>query len=76
MRSNSYITAHDVARKLGVARYRVYEWVRDGQIPYLRTVGRILFDPVEIEQWLRRDRKDSDSSESLKRPEIEVSVGT
>lgn len=56
MQSQRYMTPNEVARLLNVARYRVYAWVRDEKIPYLRTVGRILFDPKEIEQWLRRDR--------------------
>lgn len=76
MQSQRYMTPNEVARLLNVARYRVYAWVRDEKIPYLRTVGRILFDSEEIEQWLRRDRKDSNDSESLKRPVIEVSAGT
>lgn len=58
MKQKQYLTALALAQHLDVDRYRVYEWVRDGQIPYLRTVGRILFDPDEIEQWLRRDRKE------------------
>lgn len=59
MIQRKYITVRDVAELLNVDRYRVYEWVRDGQIPYLRTVGRILFDPDEIDAWLRRERSAS-----------------
>lgn len=59
MTAKQYLTVSEVARLLKVARYRVYEWVKADQIPYLRTVGRILFDPNEIEEWLRRERADS-----------------
>lgn len=58
MKQKQYLTPINLAQHLNVDRYRVYEWVRHGQIPYLRTVGRILFDPDEIEQWLRRDRNE------------------
>lgn len=67
---NSYLTPRDVAKLLGVDRFRIYAWVRDGQIPYLRTVGRILFDPEEIDQWLRRDR---DNNSSLS-PEVGANI--
>lgn len=67
-----YLTPRDIARRFNVARYRVYEWVRDGQIPYLRTVGRILFDPAEIENWLRRDRNESNSNASQSNSVVSV----
>lgn len=57
MQSQRFMTTNEVARLLNVDRYRVYQWVRDNKIPYLRTVGRILFDPNEIETWLRRERR-------------------
>lgn len=60
MTAKQYLTVSEVARLLKVARYRVYEWVKADQIPYLRTVGRILFDPDEIEQWLKRERMGSE----------------
>lgn len=56
MTTKQYLTVNEISKLLKVARYRVYEWVKADQIPYLRTVGRILFDPGEIEQWLRRER--------------------
>lgn len=59
MTAKQYLTVSEVAKLLKVARYRVYEWVKADQIPYLRTVGRILFDPNEIEEWLRRERMGS-----------------
>lgn len=60
MTAKHYLTVSEISRVLKVARYRVYEWVKADQIPYLRTVGRILFDPNEIEQWLKRERKGSE----------------
>lgn len=67
MTKKSYLTVSEISKVLKVARYRVYEWVKADQIPYLRTVGRILFDPGEIEQWLKRERmrKDSEASEKF-----------
>jgi len=50
------LSVKDVARMLAVNRFRVYEWVRLGKIPFLRLVGGIRFDPEEIENWLRRHR--------------------
>lgn len=60
MTTGQYMTVSELSKVLKVARYRIYEWVRDNQIPHLRTVGRILFDPNEIEAWLRRARKESE----------------
>jgi len=64
MPEREYLTASEVAKLLKVARYRVYEWVRDHQIPHLRTVGRILFDAIEIEAWLRRERGERQQEQS------------
>ena len=54
--TKNLLTTSELARFLGMARYQIYDWVRNEQIPYLRTVGRILFDREEIEKWLRRHR--------------------
>ena len=56
MQSQQYMTPNDVAKLLNFARCHVYACVRADKIPYLRTVGRVVFDPGEIEQWFRPDR--------------------
>jgi len=50
------LSVKDVARMLDVNKFRVYEWVRLGRIPFLRSVGGIRFDEGEIYDWLRRHR--------------------
>ena len=61
------ISVKDVAQFIGVNRFRVYEWVRNDEIPYLRTVRGIRFDPEQIQQWLRRHR---DNSKMLNKHEL------
>ncbi len=55
--TKKFLTTQDLAKLLGVARYRIYEWIRDDEIPYLKTVGRFLFDGEEVENWLKRHRQ-------------------
>ena len=50
------LNVQEMTKKIGVNKYRVYEWIRENKIPYLKTVGGIRFDPDEIDEWLRRHR--------------------
>lgn len=48
-----------IAKRIGVSRFVIYEWVREQKIPYLKTVGGLRFDADEIENWLRRHRENA-----------------
>ena len=52
------VDVREIAKRIGVSRFIIYEWVREEKIPYLKTVGGLRFDPVEIDGWLKRHRQD------------------
>lgn len=59
------LTVKQVSTLIGVNRYRIYEWVRNNQIPHLRTVGGVRFDQGEISKWLKRHRNKKDEGFGL-----------
>jgi excisionase family DNA binding protein len=48
------LTTAQVAAKLGVSRWTIYNWARARRIPYTRVGAALLFDPAELQQWLRQ----------------------
>ena len=56
MATKQFLDVEGVSKLLHVSKIRVYKWVKRGQVPYLRAVRNIFFDPEEIEQWLKRHR--------------------
>jgi predicted site-specific integrase-resolvase len=49
----------DVATKLGVCRGTLQNWRSQGRGPaFVRLVGKIYYDPADIEEWLRGQRVD------------------
>lgn len=43
----------EVAELIGVSHTCIYTMVREGQIPFKRVRGRILFHREVVESWLR-----------------------
>ena len=48
----NFITAGEVAVKLGVTVDTVYFWARNKSIPHVRLGHRIRFDPQKLAQWI------------------------
>ena len=48
------LTADQVAQRLGIRLHRTYELAREGQIPSVRIGRTIRFDPVAVEEFIRR----------------------
>jgi excisionase family DNA binding protein len=45
-----------LSNMLGFSEHTVYDWVKQGKIPYLRVGhGHIRFDPAEVGRALRRN---------------------
>jgi excisionase family DNA binding protein len=50
-----FLTAREVANKLGFCTETILRWQRDGELPAIRThTGRIRFSEAEIETWLKQ----------------------
>jgi excisionase family DNA binding protein len=47
-----YFTAAQVARKLGVTRQAVYQWIANGVMPHLK-IGDVIRIPRDFEQTLK-----------------------
>ncbi|EFH88806.1 helix-turn-helix domain-containing protein [Ktedonobacter racemifer] len=50
--SVSYLTAPQVAAKLGLSRSQIYAMVAERSIPHYKIGGSIRFNPIEIDAWL------------------------
>jgi excisionase family DNA binding protein len=43
------MSPQEVAKRLGVARVTVYQWVRRGKLPAVRVGGKLLIRPSDLE---------------------------
>lgn len=50
--SRDVMTAGEVARYLSVSRSKIYEMVKDGEVPHLRLGTRIRFPRSAVDRWL------------------------
>jgi excisionase family DNA binding protein len=48
------LNVKELAARLGLAEYTVYEWVSEKRIPYTKVGRRTMFDPAEIARWLEQ----------------------
>ena len=56
MAQHNYLSIADVANKLSVSRSTVRRWVALGRVPCYKPFGRLRFDPVEIENLVRKSK--------------------
>ncbi|GHO72852.1 hypothetical protein KSD_06230 [Ktedonobacter sp. SOSP1-85] len=54
--SQPYLTANQVAVKLGFSRSQIYAMVTERSIPHYKIGGAIRFKPEEIDEWLVQSR--------------------
>jgi excisionase family DNA binding protein len=47
------LSVKELAILLGVHRVTIYDWVSQRMIPFVKVGARTMFDPREIERWLR-----------------------
>ena len=52
----SYLTASQVASRLGFSRSQIYAMVAEQSIPHYKIGGAIRFNPEEIDEWLVQSR--------------------
>ncbi|MCK5138067.1 MAG: helix-turn-helix domain-containing protein [Bacteroidales bacterium] len=51
------LTVEDVSKMLNISKGAIYNMTSARQIPFFRRGGRIYFDRVEIDEWIRSDRR-------------------
>jgi len=49
----SLMTIDEVADYLRVKRRTIYDWVKKGKIPAIKTIGQWRFEKEKIDTWLR-----------------------
>ncbi len=54
--TRNLIDVKDAARMLGLARSTLYEWARFRRVPHIRLGDRLLFDPADLQAFVRRRR--------------------
>lgn len=54
MAFQSLMTIEEVADYLRVQRRTVYDWVKKGKIPAIKTVGQWRFKKERIDEWLEK----------------------
>ncbi len=63
--SESWVGVEDLAYHLGVAKNPVYRWIDERGLPAYR-VGRLfLFKSSEIDEWVRRDKRQEKAPKSF-----------
>ena len=75
-----YWSVDEVARYLGVKPSTIYQWVKDGEIPYYKLHNMYRFKLEEIDRWMEIKREDSSVSdrrakkvlEAVKSPKCDV----
>ena len=52
MQFQQLLTIDEVAKYLRVKRRTIYEWLKKGKIPAIKTVGQWRFKKEKIDAWL------------------------
>ncbi len=52
MQFHELLTIDEVAKYLRVKRRTIYEWLKKGKIPAIKTVGQWRFKKEKIDAWL------------------------
>jgi excisionase family DNA binding protein len=54
-----FLTVDEVADMVRVRPRTVYQWVAERRIPHYKPGRTLLFDPAEIEQWIKDSRREA-----------------
>jgi excisionase family DNA binding protein len=53
MNANGLKSVEQVAGDMGVSPHTIRAWVQQRRIPYIKAGRRILFDPLDIENFIK-----------------------
>lgn len=45
------LTTKEIASELNVSVFTIYRWIREGNIPYMRLIGRYRFNLEEVKKY-------------------------
>lgn len=57
MADRELMTIVEIADYLRVKKRTVYEWLKKGKIPAIKTVGQWRFKKTQIDHWLENQQK-------------------
>ena len=57
MADRELMTIEEIADYLRVKKRTVYEWLKKGKIPAIKTVGQWRFKKTQIDHWLENQQK-------------------
>ncbi len=70
-----YLRVDEVSRYLGVKRSTIYEWVKEGKIPYYNLGKMKRFKQEEIDVWMESNREDDNLIDKKVKRVLEISKG-
>jgi len=60
------MTIDEVAEYLRVKKRTIYQWVKTGKIPAVKTVGQWRFKKEKIDEWLEQQQQTQENTSCLK----------
>lgn len=72
--ASEYLTVKEVAQMLRQKPRTIYEWCATRRIPHFKPRRVLLFDRVEIENWVRQFRREAENSLTSEDREIQRQV--
>ncbi len=56
LRMEKLLSVNQLSEILGLKRITIYEWIRDNKIPFIRLGKRVLFHPLDVEEFIKMNR--------------------
>jgi len=57
LKENRLLSIPEVARFLGISQSTLYTLVSQQRVPFVKVGSRVLFDPVQLDQWIKLNTK-------------------
>jgi len=57
LKENRLLSIPEVARFLGISQSTLYTLVSQQRVPFVKVGRRVLFDPVQLDQWIKHNTK-------------------
>lgn len=57
------MTIEEIADYLRVKKRTIYEWLKKGKIPAIKTVGQWRFKKIQIDHWLEKQQEQQEQQE-------------
>ncbi len=57
------LSVNQLADILGLKKVTIYEWARDNKIPFIKLGKRVLFQPCDVKEFIKTNRKEAEIGE-------------